>query len=172
MMINRLRFVMLFSALFFIANANSEGYVRPPSGVDVNETRHIKQLKAPQSDCVSAEYPSAFVFISKEKLVAIAANPKSDDDDRAKKALSLITNSKDQWGCEVMTLKNFAEFDYLVFSLIEEGQAAIYDKGTKEFVDSAEINYFGMVCGDLCGRGDFSVILPSAPLFFLPWWVS
>jgi hypothetical protein len=170
-MINSLRFVMLFSTLFFIANANSEGYVRPPSGVGVNETRHVKQLKAPQSDCVSAEYPSAFVFISKKKLVAIAANPKSDDD-RAKKALSLITSSKDQWGCEVMKVKYIAEFDYLAFSLIEEGQAAIYDKGTKEFVDSAEINYFGMVCGDLCGRGDFSVFLPSAPLFFLPWWVS
>jgi hypothetical protein len=175
---NNLRFILFFSTFYFIANANAEGYVRPPSGVEVNEKRQIKQLTSPQKNCVSAAYQSAYVLISKEKLEAIAAaspdtpNFNNANTNRAVKVLSLLSNNKDQWGCAVLTAPDY-QFDYLALSLIEEGETAMFDKQTKAFVDYAEINYFGMVCGDLCGQGEIRVSLPSNALLFLTeWWIS
>lgn len=160
------------------------GETRPPSGVDVDETKKVGLLKAWPASCLAIKLEAGHVFLSRSHIETLASykRPPADDSEegrlaeniglRAQRLLQAMTDKLNEFGCREASLDDDSQ--YLVSNLLEEGKVAIVRKHAKHPEQFIYVRYLAQRCGPMCGSGDIMFLLEGdqKPIFSVSWWVS
>lgn len=177
---------ILTPLLLMTAAMGQADVTRPPSGVDVDETRVVALRRDMPLPCVSVVVDGATVMLSRADLEAAeAARPTEMRTDaermarvrsgRAAALLSAVSPPKGPGACaEVAGTALDSQGQQLLLDWIENGRAMVRLQAMGEALSTVRVRYLGQRCGPMCGRGDITVSLPQGtrPFLAVSWWVS
>ncbi|MBT9507827.1 MAG: hypothetical protein IV109_14645 [Rhodoferax sp.] len=178
----RLLPLLALFAMSFSLNAES---VRPPTGVDINETYTVPLRTELPSSCILLPLNGVEVILARKELVRIVdAKPSSWNSEserlaliagnRAASILESAAPANTHTDCVQLRQPLKDDSLYLIINLLEKGTAAVRNLRTGQLVSAVEVRYVGVRCGPTCGNGAILVYLPqhNGPFLSVAWWSS
>lgn len=179
-----LAFLILVSAL--VAGQLKAQQTRPPSGVTIDETRHVNLLTELPTRCMSLESNGVVIVIDRDKIETAASFPsaikwKTEEErlslingGRSRELLAHLTDDLDQVGCAKLAPLKSGDASFLVGQLLENGGVGIFRMHNPALLKVVRVRYSAFRAGPLLGRGEILFYAPDSDrvFFVINWWVS